>query len=48
MSVGYDLAGIQSPKIDRYINEMQNAEGTPIWAECQAAAKNIYFILKSR
>lgn len=39
MSVGYDLAGIQSPKIDRYINEMQNAEGTPIWAECQAAAK---------
>lgn len=48
MSVGYDLAGIQSPKIDRYINEMQNAEGTPIWAECQAAAKNIYLILKSR
>ena len=33
-------------KIDRYINEMQNAEGTPIWAECQAAAKNIYLILK--
>lgn len=46
MSVGYDLAGIQSPKIDRYINEMQNAEGTPIWAECQHLPKNIYLILK--
>jgi putative selenate reductase len=38
MSVGYDLAGIQSPKIDKYINEMQDAENTPIWKECVAAA----------
>lgn len=34
MSVGYDLEGIQSPKIDKYITDMQNAEGTPIWNEC--------------
>ena len=34
MSVGYDLEGIQSPKIDKYITDMQNAKGTPIWHEC--------------
>ncbi|MGK0550747.1 putative selenate reductase subunit YgfK [Enterococcus faecalis] len=38
MSVGYDLAGIQSPKIDRYIDDMQNAEQTPIWQACKQAA----------
>lgn len=38
MSVGYDLAGIQSPKIDQYIMDMQNAENTPIWKECKQAA----------
>lgn len=38
MSVGYDLAGIQSPKIDKYITDMQDAQGTPIWAECIEAA----------
>ena len=34
MSVGYDLAGIQSPKIDKYINEMMNAQDTPVWQAC--------------
>lgn len=38
MSVGYDLAGIQSPKVDKYITEMQDAENTPIWQECKEAA----------
>jgi putative selenate reductase len=40
MSVGYDLAGIQSPKVDKYITDMQNAEKTPIWQECLEAAYN--------
>ncbi|MDD2213366.1 MAG: putative selenate reductase subunit YgfK [Oscillospiraceae bacterium] len=34
MSVGYDLAGIQSPKIDGYIENMKDAARTAIWAEC--------------
>lgn len=34
MSVGYNLEGIQSPKIDQYINEMMDASKTPIWKEC--------------
>ncbi|MCL2562958.1 MAG: putative selenate reductase subunit YgfK, partial [Oscillospiraceae bacterium] len=34
MSVGYDLAGIQSPKIDGYIEGLKDASQTPIWAEC--------------
>lgn len=34
MSVGYDLAGIQSAKIDKYLNEMRNAEGTEVWQAC--------------
>ena len=34
MSVGYDLAGIKSPKIDAYIEGMRNASTTPIWNEC--------------
>ena len=38
MSVGYDLAGIQSEKIDRYINDMRDAEHTDVWRECRAWA----------
>ena len=34
MSVGYDLAGIKSEKIDRYIQGMKNASATPVWGEC--------------
>ncbi len=34
MSVGYDLAGIQSPKIDAFINGLKDAAGTEIWREC--------------
>lgn len=34
MSVGYDLKGIQSPKIDAFIEGLKNAENTAIWKEC--------------
>ncbi|MBV7389679.1 putative selenate reductase subunit YgfK [Enterococcus alishanensis] len=40
MSVGYDLEGIKTPKIQKYIHEMQDAKATPIWAECVEAAKS--------
>jgi len=36
MSVGYDLAGIKSLKIDAYIEGMRNASTTGIWKECKA------------
>lgn len=35
MSVGYDLEGIKSPKIDAYIEGMRNASNTEIWKECR-------------
>jgi putative selenate reductase len=34
LSVGYSLEGIQSPKIDTYIEGMRNASDTPIWNRC--------------
>ena len=34
MSVGYDLAGIQSPKVDTYIEGMKDASGSQVWKEC--------------
>lgn len=36
MSVGYDLAGIKTEKIDAFIEGMKDASSTPIWAECMA------------
>ena len=33
-SVGYDLDGIKSPKIDAYIEGMKDATGTAVWKEC--------------
>ncbi|MFR0555425.1 putative selenate reductase subunit YgfK, partial [Loigolactobacillus coryniformis subsp. coryniformis] len=41
MSVGYDLKGIKTPKIQSYIDQMQDAAQTPIWAECMAAAQKM-------
>ena len=35
MSVGYSLEGIQSPKVDAYIEDMKNASGSDVWAECR-------------
>lgn len=34
MSVGYDLAGIQSGKINKYIEGMKDASGSEVWQEC--------------
>lgn len=34
MSVGYDLEGIKTKKIDDYIEGMKNAANTPVWKEC--------------
>ena len=35
MSVGYDFAGITSPKIDSFIEGLKNAKETAIWKECE-------------
>ncbi len=35
MSVGYDLKGIQTEKVDRFIEGMKDASDTPIFKECQ-------------
>lgn len=34
MSVGYDLEGIKTEKIDAYIEGMKDASETPVWKEC--------------
>ena len=34
MSVGYDLEGIMSPKIDSFIEGLKDASQTSIWSEC--------------
>lgn len=39
MSVGYDLEGIQTEKIDRYIEGMKDASDTPVWKEAIAYLK---------
>ena len=33
ISVGYDLAGIKTPKIDNFLNTMQDASNSDIWKE---------------
>ncbi len=38
MSVGYDLAGIRSPKITAFIEGLQDAGDLPVWQDCQAWA----------
>ena len=39
MSVGYDFAGITSPKIDAFIEGLKDATKTAIWTECMAWTK---------
>lgn len=34
MSVGYDLKGIKSDKINKFIDGLMDASDTPIWKEC--------------
>jgi putative selenate reductase len=36
MSVGYDLAGIKTPKIDSFIEGMKDAGKTQVWQTCKA------------
>ena len=38
MSVGYDLEGIKSPKVDAYIEGMKDASGSDVWNECRTWA----------
>ena len=38
MSVGYDLSGIQTEKIDRYIEGMKDASETPVFRHCMEAS----------
>lgn len=40
ISVGYDLAGIKSPKIDTFIESMKNAKETDTFKECQRYLKD--------
>lgn len=40
MSVGYDLKGIQSPKIDGFIEGLKDASSTSIWKTCTQWAKS--------
>ncbi|MGL4382593.1 MAG: selenate reductase, partial [Bacilli bacterium] len=40
MSVGYNLEGIKSPKIDAFINGLKDASNLKIWEELQAYALN--------
>lgn len=40
MSVGYDLAGIQSPKIDRFIEGLKDASGTDAFRRCREELLN--------
>ena len=42
MSVGYDLAGIQGEKIDKYLREMVNAADTPIFQECVRVLREMF------
>ncbi|MEG1270024.1 MAG: putative selenate reductase subunit YgfK [Ruthenibacterium sp.] len=43
MSVGYDLKGIKTEKIDTYIENMKNAANTAVWAQCNAwAMENLH------
>ncbi|SHI56536.1 putative selenate reductase subunit YgfK [Parasporobacterium paucivorans] len=39
MSVGYDLEGIRSDKIDRFIEGLKNAGTSGIWKECSSYAR---------
>ena len=39
MSVGYDLKGIKSPKIDNFIEGLKDASDTPIFKECVSVLK---------
>ncbi|MGI9952820.1 putative selenate reductase subunit YgfK [Moorellaceae bacterium AZ2] len=39
MSVGYDLEGIRSPKVDRFIEGLKDASQSPVFEECKRVLK---------
>lgn len=42
MSVGYDLEGIKSKKIDDFINGLKDAESLPMWNEYKSILKELF------
>lgn len=42
MSVGYDLKGIKSQKIDSFIEGLKDCSDTPVFAQCKTALKRYY------
>lgn len=42
MSVGYDLAGVKTEKLDRFIEGLKDASATPEWKECIETAKALF------
>lgn len=42
MSVGYDLDGIKSDKIDTFIEQLKDASNTEIFAQCKTALKKYF------
>lgn len=42
MSVGYDLEGIKSEKIDSFIEGLKDCSDTPVFAQCKTALKKYY------
>ena len=47
MSVGYDLAGIKTEKIDSFIEGLKNAERTSTWAVCKKWAEENSALFKN-
>ncbi|MCD4796004.1 MAG: putative selenate reductase subunit YgfK, partial [Candidatus Cloacimonetes bacterium] len=39
MSVGYDIKGIKSPKIDKFIEELKDASGNEVFQQCKKELK---------
>lgn len=39
MSVGYDLAGLKSPKVDGFVETMKDASRSPVWADCLSVVR---------
>ena len=42
MSVGYDLAGIKSEKLDSFVEGLKDASARPIFTECKAVLKEFF------
>ena len=42
MSVGYDLEGIKSQKIDSFINGLKDCSATPVFKECKESLKKYF------